>query len=756
MPMKFKSSILRAAVCLSVFAATINVAAADNLPEKTPAFPGAEGYGKYTTGGRGGKVYHVTKLDDDTSTGTFRWANSQPGPRTIVFDVSGTIFLKSALRISENTTIAGQTAPGDGICFADYPVTVGANNIIRYVRFRLGNRQVAYHEGDGLGGMDSHDIIVDHCSISWSIDECLSVYGSENTTVQWCIVSHSLTNAGHAKGSHGYGGNWGGAHASYHHNLVANHTSRTPRLGPRDGTQTREHMDLRNNVIYNYGSNGCYGGEGMKVNIVNNYYKPGRTSNNRKSRITGLGIRTVDYCLNKDQTAKNINEAAGTTFTGANISGSRANNQNRISVGGKYYAINMDNNTIDYDGKTVTVAWNSWKAMLHTWGQLYVDGNYNPQDATVSKDNWTTGVYSQITPSSNDNYWSDEIKAGIRLDEPLELISTTTHSAQDAFDLVISYAGASHARDAYDEIVTSDARKGLASFTSTGIIDSQDQVKYSNGATGWPVLNSKEAELDTDGDGMPDEWEKAHGLNPNSAADGNLVNEEGYTMLEVYLAELVEDITLAQVEGGEVEGGIMTVDPVKDTYIISYATRVGTGTAWTGMFNDGISLTNTAGGSYSWYRSLYMRFARDHQHYIALPQGAEIYRVEIEGKGRYAASGNYDVVSLVELNGDTFSPGTYTLPDNKASEDGKIDATLAIPARNSLTMTFKDNNPDISVITLHARQAVSGIDDITVSEDEDYRSLDPAWYNLQGVNLGLEQPTAPGIYINRGRKVLVK
>lgn len=756
MPMKFKSSILRAAVCLSVLAATINVTAADNLPEKTPAFPGAEGYGKYTTGGRGGKVYHVTKLDDDTSTGTFRWANSQPGPRTIVFDVSGTIFLKSALRIAENTTIAGQTAPGDGICFADYPVTVGANNIIRYVRFRLGNRQVAYHEGDGLGGMDSHDIIVDHCSVSWSIDECLSVYGSENTTVQWCIVSHSLTNAGHAKGAHGYGGNWGGAHASYHHNLIANHTSRTPRLGPRDGTQTREHMDLRNNVIYNYGSNGCYGGEGMKVNIVNNYYKPGRTSNNRKSRIAGLGIRTVDYCLNKDQTAKNINEAAGTTFTGSNISGSRANNQNRISVGGKYYAINMDNNTIDYDGKTVKVAWNSWKAMLHTWGQLYVDGNYNPQDATVSKDNWTTGVYSQISPSSNDNYWSDEIKANIRLDEPLELISTTTHSAQDAFDLVISYAGASHARDAYDEIVTSDARKGLASFTTTGIIDSQDQVKYSNGTTGWPVLNSKEAELDTDGDGMPDEWEKANGLNPNSAADGNFVNEEGYTMLEVYLAELVEDITLAQVEGGEIEGDIITIDPVKDTYIISYETRVGSGTSWTGMFNDGISLTNTAGGSYSWYRSSYMRFARDHQHYIALPQGAEIYRVEIEGKGRYAASGNYDVVSLVELNGDTFSPGTYTLPDNKATEDGKIDATLAIPARNSLTMTFKDNNPDISVITLHARQAMSGIDDITVSEDEDYRSLDPAWYNLQGVNLGLERPTTPGIYINRGRKVMVK
>lgn len=476
-----------------------------------PAFPGAEGFGMYTTGGRGGKVYHVTTLEDNGKTslkGSLRWANAQAGPRIIVFDVSGTIFLKSALKINENTTIEGQTAPGDGICIADYPVTLNSNTITRYLRFRLGNRQVAHHEGDGLGGMDLHDVMVDHCSVSWSIDECLSVYGSKNLTVQWCLVGQSLKNAGHSKGAHGYGGNWGGSGATYHHNLLAHHESRVPRLGPRQSTQTDERMDLRNNVFYNWAGNGCYGGEGMNVNIVNNYYKAGPATLKRSAliqqRIAGIGIRTTEY-----------------THHGTNKA-------------------------------------NEWDKMWHVWGDFYVRGNVNSAHADVTKDNWTYGIYNQIDNSKVDNTYTQRTKDTICSTTPLAFYPVTTETAYEAYDKVLAYAGASLHRDAVDRLLADDVRNGTATYTgkgngkTPGIINSQNDMKPTDAGedwTPWPTLQQGLSPTDTDGDGMPDEWETANGCDP-TIDDAAMLAANGYANIENYANSVVADITTAQLKGG--------------------------------------------------------------------------------------------------------------------------------------------------------------------------------------------------------------
>ena len=471
--------------------------AADAQFDSAPAFPGAEGFGRYTTGGRGGAVYHVTRLDDDTKPGSFRYACNQSGKRTIVFDVSGTIYLTSELQLKNgNVSILGQTAPGDGICIADYPFIISSSNvIIRYMRFRLGNRKVAYHEGDGLGGMDQANIIIDHCSVSWSVDECLSVYGSKNLTVQWCFVDQSMVDCGHVKGNHGYGGNWGGSGASYHHNLIAHHTSRTPRLGPRPSTQTDERMDMRNNVIYNWGGNGCYGGEGMNVNIVNNFYKPGPGSpeGTKGMRIAAVGIRTSAYTHHDTSP-------------------------------------------------------NEWDAMWHVWGKYYVTGNVNSKYDEVTTDNWTYGMYNQIDDSKVDYTYTQETKDTMRINQPIPYGFVTTHKALKAFDKVVAYGGASYKRDSHDTYIAEDVEKGTAKYSGVGqegkgFINNQDE------AGGWPELNSETAPADSDGDGMPDAWETEHGLNPTNANDANLYNLDShryYTNLEVYCNSLVEHIVKAQ------------------------------------------------------------------------------------------------------------------------------------------------------------------------------------------------------------------
>lgn len=439
----FRKGALVVMCCMCVASFAFN-----NEADSTVAFPGAEGFGKYTTGGRGGKVWIVTTLND-AGPGSLREAISKKETRVIVFALSGTIALESPLKINAgNITIAGQSAPGDGICLKNFPLQVSADNvIIRYLRFRLGDERK--QQDDAITGVGRKNIIIDHCSMSWATDECASFYRNKNFTLQWCIISESLNHSVHEKGDHGYGGIWGGEGASFHHNLLANHTSRMPRFSGSSTTPNPpgELVDFTNNVIYNWAANNTYGGEKGRYNVVNNYYKPGPSTKSKKPWM--------------------VNPSSPV-------------------------------------------------------GKFFIAGNCLYGNELITKDNWK-GVKMDHP---------DSAYAKI----PFEVKFIPQQKAENAFDEIVKYAGASFKRDAVDSRIADEVRKGEAKSgkSGNGIIDSQSEVG------GWPELKSLTPPVDTDKDGMPDEWETRHKLNSHVADSEGYDLNKSYTNIEVYLNELVK------------------------------------------------------------------------------------------------------------------------------------------------------------------------------------------------------------------------
>ncbi len=404
------------------------------------AFPTAEGWGKYSWGGRGGKVIKVINLNDH-GPGSLRDAIEQKGARTIVFDIDGTISLETPLRITnDSVTIAGQTAPGDGICLKDCPLSISASNVIvRYIRVRVGDKYPHDYDSVTGGGYNQHDVIVDHVSASWSIDECFSIYKTSNLTVQWCMASQSLAKSHHTKGSHGFGGIWGGKNATWHHNLLADNTSRNPRFSSVENTKN---VDFRNNLVWNYGFKAAYGGGRYgEINFVGNYYKPGPASL-RPHLLDVAEDSSSFYFL-----FHNVVEGCD-SITNDNVKG----------VGGP-----------------------------------------NPLACLVG--------------------------------HPFEYEPIHEQTPKEMYQLVLAKVGCSKKRDSYDQTIIQEVRTGKPAFSANGIINSQTE------AGGWPKLKQGKVKKDSDGDGMPDEWEKRHNLNP-FVADGNLYTlSQEYTNIEEYMNE---------------------------------------------------------------------------------------------------------------------------------------------------------------------------------------------------------------------------
>jgi pectate lyase len=435
----------RAIACaLAILAA----GAAQAQEPSVPAFPGAQGFGANTPGGRGGKVLFVTTLED-SGPGSLRAACEAKGPRIVIFRVSGTIVLKNPITVRNPfLTIAGQSAPGDGICVRDATFGIATHDVvIRYVRFRLGDETT--READCLDLLHgARNCVIDHCSTTWSIDECLSLSGDvQNCTIQWCLIGESLNQSKHAKGKHGYGSlSRANGPISWHHNLWIHNDSRNPRLGDNYGRGSSPRFDVRNNVIYNYGGTASGLTQGrFEANYVGNYIRPGPSSRARTP----------------------------------------------ITVGDKSDL------------------------------QFFIEGNIFEGSAELTQDN-------------RKFFQPAEFQSQVRtVATPFAAPPVTTVPAGEVLALVLAQVGASlPSRDAADARLVGHVRS-----KGGKLIDSQSEVG------GWPQLKSGLVTLDTDNDGMPDDWETSRGLNPRDAADGPADwNKDGYTNVEEYLNSLVKPI----------------------------------------------------------------------------------------------------------------------------------------------------------------------------------------------------------------------
>lgn len=472
-------------------------------------------------------MVHVTNLND-SGTGSFREAVKGSTKKIVVFDVAGVIALNSDLSIGANTTIEGQTAPYPGITLRYYTLRCANNIIVRFIRGRRGQERDVNDGADAIWDRQKTGIILDHCSFSWSIDEVASFYDNNNFTMQWCTIAESLSNPGHSKGAHGYGGIWGGKLASFHHNMIASVTNRGPRFnGARYGwtgytsnydyntykwenPAQAENVDFRNCVMFNC-PGACYGGPGGgQINIVNNYYKAGNSGNGNQERIT---LVTVSTSGNSDSKHPEYYGMTSRYY----ISG----NTTETSAGVKKE--NRDWAGVNYDSGVFTID-----------GEIY------------SKD--VNNMYGNDVPHKNNS--AGEPCVRIKMDEPAPTGNVTTHAAETAFDKVLTYAGASLHRDDVDMRYMDEALAGEATYKGSitnkwGLIDLVSDV---NGYTEHNFgTGAHPAGFDTDKDGIPDAWELANGLNPNNASDAlkTTIDPKGwYTNIEVYCNSLVQDIMI--------------------------------------------------------------------------------------------------------------------------------------------------------------------------------------------------------------------